>query len=347
MAPKSSDIISAFPRDAGKENQMGDCALQQERTSFGDLVEHYLYEHPVRPATAESYRKAASRWCAETAIEFIDAITRDDVLTWRNAVLGRARPETWNKYRRHLRALMNYAVERGWVAENPFCQVPPARTGVRLKKTVDVQLVQNALRVLAQPSSPLRPGWFWAIVVRAFFYSGVRLRQLVELEWRDVDLAAGVWRIRAETSKTRREWQVPLVGEVISDLRLLYERTREQTGRYPQPRDQVYNATLFYPRYKGTRIEEAQVRGFFQRLSVILGQKMTPHRLRHTMATLLAAQGDIRTLQELLGHADISTTMGYIHPDLERMRGLVGHLPGLSLPAGCGNDVGAKVSSVR
>jgi site-specific recombinase XerC len=47
------------------------------------------------------------------------------------------------------------------------------------------------------------------------------------------------------------------------------------------------------------------------------------------MATLLAAQGDIRTLQELLGHTNISTTMGYVHPDVDRMRSLVSHLPGV------------------
>lgn len=310
---------------------MGKCAPTLQRMTFQDLADAYLREHLVRPATADTYRKAQNRWTEETGIAYVDSITRDDVLEWRTVILARARPETWNKYRRHLRALMNYAVECGWAARNPFKDIPPARTGHRLKKTVDIDLVQRALKVLSAPEEKLKPAWFWTMVVRAFYFTGVRRRQLVELCWGDVDLVNGTWRIRAETSKTHREWFLPLAPEVIEDLERLRERTHERLGGKPSSSHQVYNVTLFYPRYKGTRMHEDHVGGFFHRLSQELGDgvKITPHRLRHTMATLLAGQGDIRTLQELLGHTNISTTMGYVHPDVERMRSLVSHLPAL------------------
>ncbi len=66
-----------------------------------------------------------------------------------------------------------------------------------------------------------------------------------------------------------------------------------------------------------------QLGATFRRLSKATNIRISPHRLRHTMATELAASKDIRTLQELLGHTNISTTMQYVHPDMDRMRSLL------------------------
>ncbi|WP_172600394.1 tyrosine-type recombinase/integrase [Sulfurivermis fontis] len=298
-------------------------------TAMEHLLQSYLLENLVRPATARTYEQAVRRWTEETGMSCIEAITRDDVLKWRNDILSRARPETWNKYRRHLRALFNYAVSRGWLGTNIFSAVPPARAGTRLKKTVDVDVVRKALVFLDDEDESLRPGWFWAMVVRAIYFTGVRRRQIVELRWGDVNLDAGTWRIRAETCKTHREWFLPLVPQVVEDLTELYRRTCERLKGKPGKHYQVYNVSLFYPRYKGPELKEDQIGGFFHRLSEALEEPITSHRLRHTMATMLAVHGDIRTLQEILGHTNLSTTMVYVHPDVERMRSLMARLPNL------------------
>lgn len=302
-----------------------------ERTMTA-LVDDYLLEHIVRPATAHTYRQCGRRWVEETGIKAVEAITREAVIAWRAKILNRARPETWNRYRRHLRALLNHAVKRGWCKENAFVAVGPARTEVRLKKTVDPEVLRRTFELLERcdrQGDKLKPAWFWAMVIRTYYFTGIRRRQLVELNWQDVDLVRGTLRMRVETSKTHREWTLPLVEPVVRDLEILYERTRDRLGRVPGPKEQVFNVTLFYKRYVGTAMNEDQLAGFFQRLSAAVGAKITPHRLRHTMATLLAAHGDIRTLQELLGHTNIGTTMGYVHPDIERMRSLVSKLPPL------------------
>jgi Site-specific recombinase XerD len=103
-------------------------------TAVEHLLQSYLLENLVRPATSRTYEQVVKRWIEETEIFCVEAVTRDDVLNWRNGILARARPETWNKYRRHMRALFNYAITRGWIATNVFSSVPPARTGLRLKK---------------------------------------------------------------------------------------------------------------------------------------------------------------------------------------------------------------------
>ena len=293
------------------------------------LLQSYLLENVVRPETARTYGQAVRRWTEETGISYIDAITREDVLNWRNEVLSRARPETWNKYRRHLRALFNYAVEQGWITTNLFSSVSAARTGVRLKKTVDVEVVRKALAYLDGDDETLRPGWFWAMVIRAIWFTGVRRRQIAELRWGDLNLEAGTWLIRSETSKTHREWQLPLAPQLIEDFTELHRRTTDRLKRKPSRSHQVFNVTLFYERYKGPELKEDQIGGFFHRLSELLNEPITPHRLRHTMATQLAVHGDIRTLQEILGHSNLSTTMCYVHPDMARMRTLIEHLPDL------------------
>lgn len=167
------------------------------------------------------------------------------------------------------------------------------------------------------------------MIIRTLFYTGVRRRQIVEARWGDIDFQKDRWLIRAETSKTHRQWYLPLHPRVLQDLRTLHEITRQRLLANPAASRQVFAVPLWYPRYKGAELTDAQVSGFFRRLSEVLGSPLSPHRIRHTIATLLAQHGDIRTLQELLGHTNLSTTMVYVHPDLDRMRKLTDRLPSI------------------
>lgn len=334
--PPIQSADSREKEEAEKENAMQAGGAENLTPTTGQsitmeqLLQSYLFENLVRPATARTYEEAVRRWTTETGISRLEAITRDDVLKWRNGILARARPATWNKYRRHMRALANYALSREWMQANLFSAVPPARAGMRLKKTVDIDIVRKALAVLGtEEDDHLRPGWFWSTVIRAVYFTGVRRRQIIDSRWGDMNLDAGSWRIRAETSKTHREWLLPLAPPVLADLTDLYRRTCAAKKGKPGKHEQVFNVSLFYGRYKGPEMKEDQLSGFFRRLSDAVGEPITTHRLRHTMATELAVHGDIRTLQEILGHTNLSTTMGYVHPDVGRMRSLISRLPGL------------------
>ncbi|MCG6867503.1 MAG: DNA-binding domain-containing protein [Gammaproteobacteria bacterium] len=77
------------------------------------------------------------------------------------------------------------------------------------------------------------------------------------------------------------------------------------------------------PPFSDKEMTVDQLGATFWRLSKATNIRISPHRLRHTMVTELAASKDIRTLQELLGHTNISTTMQYVHPDMDRMRNLL------------------------
>jgi len=299
--------------------------------TISELVEDYLSERLLRPASCNLYKEVAQRWVNETGNDIVASVTVEEVREWRSTVLARASAQTWNLYRRHLRALWNHAVRRGASSSNPFADTPPARAPNVRKKVVaniDLETTIAALQSANEHEQNARPAWFWAIVIRTFYYTGIRRRQLAELKWEDINFDDGTIHLRASSSKTHREWFIPIAEPLLPELENLLLVTTDRIQREPPGHSQVFNVTLFHDRFKGNQMTVDQLSGTFERLSKTLGIRITPHRLRHTMATELAARKDIRTLQQLLGHTDIQTTMQYVHPDMDRMRNL---LEGMSI----------------
>lgn len=302
-------------------------------TTLEALVDAYIRERMLRPDTERTYREAIRLWKRDTGINALSRIDRDAVLDWRNAVAQRVRPVTVNKYRRHLGVLANFAVKQKWMKDNPFASVDPAPESERLPKVVEVEVIRRALALLSKPddeaATRLTPGWFWSIVVRFLYYTGVRRRQLVGLRWDDISFDAKYLLLRSEIAKTRREWKIPLNAIVIADLRDLWARFQKARHRMLTPEEQVFIVDLFRGNQPAEEMAAPEVTNFFQYLSRELGQRISAHRLRHSMATALGPAGDIRTLQHILGHRSARTTMVYIHPDMEHARQLIERLPDL------------------
>ncbi|MCB1875786.1 MAG: site-specific integrase [Chromatiales bacterium] len=293
--------------------------------TLDDLLGLYVDQRAPSKATQRHYDFVIELFRKETGLDDTRRISVDPIRTWRGQVLARASPTTWNNYLVHLRALFAFGCEAGAIRENPFRQVARARSLSRRRKVVSAPLMERALTLLGDESAEtLQPRWFWAIVVRTFYYTGMRRRQLAGLLWRDVDLRQGTVLLRAESSKNRREWIVPIPPRLADDLTVLKERS-SRGGRLHD--HQVFRIQLFYDRYRGDHLSEYQITGFFRRLGEALGEPITPHRLRHTMATELAAKGDVKALSDLLGHADVRTTLdAYVHPDVDSLRALQGGL---------------------
>ena len=300
------------------------------------LVDLYALERLPSSKSLQNKHSIIRIFQRDTGISHTDRITKAVLLSWRDQILERASRTTWNTYLREMRALFNFAVAAGTLHSNPFLEVQSLRAGRKQKKTVKWDLLQQSLELLERPDEPLKPGWFWVIVLKTFCYTGIRRRQLVEMRWSHLDLRGAILHLKVEGSKTRREWDVPLVPHLVTSLEELHKRTLRIYGPHRDISNlQVFNASLFNPRYYGPEINEDQVTGFFRRLSDLLsrehGEKIliTPHRLRHTMATRLASAGDLKSLQTMLGHTDVRMTMEYIEPDLKMMRSMLNVLPQL------------------
>lgn len=304
--------------------------METHRT-LDDLVQTYLRERILRPVTASRYQQVIRQFQSEMGVTTLDEIHRETLLEWRSQVLQRARATTWNYYRRHFRALWRYARDAEWVLHDPLDRVGAAPEDRRIK-TVSRDLLDQAMDALDDGDNRcLEPRWFWRIVLLIFYYTGMRRRQLAALTWGDVCWEENILRLSVAGSKTHREWDIPIPEPLREPLRDLHDRTITTAGPRGLQGRQVFDLGLHrgQTRYRGDGIRVSQISGFFRKLGDVLGQRISPHRLRHTLGTEIGRQENppLRALQHLLGHTNLSTTMQYVEPDMGQLRQLVDHLP--------------------
>jgi integrase/recombinase XerC len=146
-------------------------------------------------------------------------------------------------------------------------------------------------------------------VLELLYGSGLRVSELCDLRPEDLDLDSGVVRVWGKGSKQR---QVPMSEPSVEAIRTWLARGRRELVSTETPTDAVFlNST-------GRRLGPRDVRRIIDRRAAT---PTHPHALRHTYAThLLDGGADLRAVQELLGHADLSTTQHYTHVSKERLR---------------------------
>jgi integrase/recombinase XerC len=216
-----------------------------------------------------------------------------------------------------LRSFFRFLCRRGIVAANPAALVQTPRLPVR---TTPHLSVDEAFQLMAAPKGSgavAAPAEGLATRDRAilelFYAAGLRIGELAGLRMTELDLAAGLVRVRG---KGRKERIVPVGREACQALAAwLPERTAVLRAAGTD------SAALFLGR-RGTSLSVRSVHRIVLRylLQSGLGKKITPHGLRHSFAThLLSAGADLRAIQELLGHARLSTTQRYTHVGLDQV----------------------------
>jgi integrase/recombinase XerC len=204
-----------------------------------------------------------------------------------------------------LRGFFNYLIREGIIKSNPAAEIRAPRAGKRLPKTLDVDQVAS---LLSRPASnPLARRDH--AMLELLYSSGLRLAELAGLDVTDLDLADRTVRVLGKGAKTRI---LPVGKQAIVALRAwLADRAAIAKG----------GAALFV----GQGGERLGARAIQKRVgrwakAAGLGVPLHPHLLRHSFAThLLESSRDLRGVQELLGHADISTTQVYTHLDFQHL----------------------------
>ena len=298
-------------------------------STFDELLKQYVLEKPLCSATVSSYTRILRCFIRDTKIIQLNEITLTPLLEWRLTVITRTSDISWNTYLRHMRALWKFAILREYVPlSDPFKELNWGKYKKSSKqKTISQKQLTSIMTFLSNPECILEPCWFWKIVIRFMYFTGVRRKQLITIKWGDLDLNHQTIHLSMEGEKTDASRRLPLQDSLIADLRKYKLLVQHHYPKAFSPNSQLFNVTLFYDRYKGEEMSEEQVSGFFRRLSKGLEFNISPHMLRHTMATEMAKTGQIKTLQQILGHSDISTTMNfYVHPDINQLRSLVNTL---------------------
>ena len=273
-------------------------------------------EDGLAKATLDSYRTDLGRlagWLAETPAEALrDA--RETTLTAFIAQLARqTRASSQARYLSTLRRFYRWQVGRGHIAVDPTLKLANPSRPSRLPKTMSEKQVEQ---LLAGPDLDTSLGLRDRAMLETLYATGLRVSELVGLRVHEVSLADGVLRAFGKGSKERL---VPL-GQIAIDWLVRYLNEARSEILKEQHSD-----ALFVTGRGGPMTRQAfwQLIKRYALLAGIAPEKLSPHVLRHAFATHLLNHGaDLRVVQLLLGHADISTTQIYTHVARERLKTL-------------------------
>jgi len=314
--------------------------------SLNELVETHRDFKRLAPATALHYAKVQKLFSSETGLEYVHELyltrTKLKIIKWRNVVIDRSSAVTFNNYLGHLRTLINFAIQEELISEriNPLVSIEKVKHYKIKKKTVSLCLLKKCVNYLNQDPEPLEAAWFWKTTVKFLYMTGIRRKQIVNIQWKDIDLLNKI--LSTHSNKSKKEWDIPLTDDLVSELLYLLRMTQQVIKALVIGEDYVFRIALFDPRFKiydeTLQMKPDQITDFYAgTLSNHIGERITPHRLRHTMGTIIANSaeikdtGGIKSLQVIMGHANVSTTYGYVHPDMGDLRKTQLNLPPLSL----------------
>lgn len=268
------------------------------------FLDHLRFEKRYSPHTLKAYQRDIEGFAAEVDAPWGEVRPHHLAgMVARRHARG-AGPRTLQRMLSSLRSFFSYLEKQGVVQGNPAAAAKSPKQKQRLPNTLDADIAAKLFDFKPKNALEKRD----LAMMELFYGSGVRLSELVQADIRDLDLAGGMVRVTGKGSKTR---VVPLTGQCITAIQS-YLATRP--GALP-------GEALFVTR-DGGRVSQRTVQKRLKRLGVAsLGSNVLhPHMLRHSFAShLLESSGDLRAIQEMLGHADIATTQIYTHLDFQHL----------------------------
>jgi integrase/recombinase XerD len=283
------------------------------------LVSRFLdavwMERGLSANTLAAYRAdltALARWLAERNTKMVATTRADlqDFIAYR--VHAGARPRSTARQLSSFRRFFRYLVREAIIKEDPTAQIAMPKIGRSLPKSLTEEEVE-ALLGAPTVSDPL--GNRDRTMLELLYATGLRVSELVNLRTSQVNLNQGVIRI---LGKGNRERLIPLGEEAV--------RWITDFARGPRTEILLERQTDYlFPTRRGDRMTRQAFWHIIKRYARKAGvnKELSPHTLRHAFATHLLNHGaDLRVVQMLLGHSDLSTTQTYTHVARERMKEL-------------------------
>jgi integrase/recombinase XerD len=283
-----------------------------------DFLSYLEFERGLSRNTLEAYRSDLlqfGRFLDEREASALDATPADvsDFLTrlaTGDADHRPASPATIHRKSACLRSFYRHLRREGLRDSDPTATLSAPR---RSRKLPQVLTRGEIERLLSQPRGSDPPALRDRALLELMYACGLRASEAIGLELGDVDLEERVLRARGKGSKERL---VPIGQAALAAVRVYVERGRPALVRN---RPEVH----LFVNFRGARLTRQGLYKIVRRHAATAGlaDRMSPHTLRHTFATHLLAGGcDLRSVQEMLGHADVSTTQLYTHLSSERLK---------------------------
>jgi integrase/recombinase XerC len=283
-----------------------------ERAWIDKFLSHLAHERRMSPHTLQAYAhdlRSVSEFCKHRKLSSWSSLDNSQVRAFAAAEHGSGiGPRSIQRRLSALRSFYEFLMREGGASFNPATDVRAPKTKKRLPVTLDTDQMARLLDFRANDSLSARD----KAIMELFYSSGLRVSELVGLELGSIDLKDQTVRVLGKGNKTRI---VPVGRHAIEALKQWL----------PQRAALIRGASTGQPLFVGKtgrsltpRAVQLRVHTWARRQG--LAQHVHPHMFRHSFAShLLESSGDLRGVQELLGHADISTTQVYTHLDFQRL----------------------------
>jgi integrase/recombinase XerD len=250
----------------------------------------------------------------ERGIQDPDEVTRDDVMAYEHALRQRGfAPTTIERRVSTVKGFSRFLVSEGLSTTDPCSVVPLPKKPDRLP---DVLSIEQVATVLYQPFPDSPAGLRDKAMLEVLYGCGLRVSELCGLDLENLFLDEGALRVLGKGDKERI---CPIDGTALSALEVYLRDGRPGLVR---PVSRADDADAVFLNQRGGRITRQSVHRIVATAGAHVGiEGLHPHTLRHSFAThMLAGGADLRALQEMLGHSDISTTQIYTHVDRSHVR---------------------------
>jgi integrase/recombinase XerC len=274
------------------------------------FLDHLRLERNLSAHTIKSYRRdltVLTSYCDEQDIAAWHDLAPHNVRAYAARIHAQGlSPRSIQRRLSGLRSFMNYLVRENLLKQNPAVDISAPRAARNLPNTLDIEQMGRLLKIPGDDPVSRRD----RAMLELLYSSGLRLAELVDLDPPDVDLDDAVVRV---TGKGRKDRLVP-VGRKARRAIADWLRVRAELASVEEP--------ALFVGVRGRRISprSVQQRVYHWAREAGIPQRVYPHLFRHSFAThLLESSRDLRGVQELLGHADISTTQVYTHLDFQHL----------------------------
>jgi integrase/recombinase XerD len=272
-----------------------------------EFINYLAVERGLAQNTLESYGRDLRQFQAylqDSKIDFMKDLNRSTILTYMNNLQTNGKAvSTISRNLAAIKSFYQYLVRERYLEKDPAAHLESPKLEKKLPKVLSVHEVEELLK---QPNGLLPAGLRDKAMLELLYATGIRVSELISLNISDVNLDMGYIKCYGKGSKERI---VPL-GSIAAKC------VQDYLGKGRPKLVRTYEEAALFINHHGNRLTRQGfwkiIKKYAQEARII--KEITPHTLRHSFATHLLENGaDLRSVQEMLGHADISTTQIYTH----------------------------------
>jgi integrase/recombinase XerC len=281
--------------------------VDENRAPIEGFLDHLAVERQSAKHTIDAYRRdlqALAGWAASQGVEDVSALQNAQLRAFIADEHRRGlTPKSLQRRLSACRSFYQWLLRHGRIAANPAASLRAPKAARKLPQVLDVDEAVQLVEVPTDAPLGLRD----RALLELLYSSGLRVSELCALRWHDLDLAEGQVTVLGKGSKQR---MVPVGSHARNALAAWRS---ESAAKADAPVFPGRGGKTISPRAVQLRLRQlARKQGLFKRVH--------PHLLRHTFAShVLESSGDLRGVQELLGHADLGTTQIYTHLDFQHL----------------------------